>query len=101
MGGPVDRPSLLPAPLPSRFELRVTRVAPGHTLAYRDSDWRDALVVVERGAVELEWLGGARQRFGCGAVLWLAGLRLRALDNRGFEPAVLLAVSRRRAVPRD
>jgi hypothetical protein len=96
MGGPVDRPSLPEPPPPSRFELRVTAVAPGDTLAYRESDWRDALVVVEQGAIDLEWLGGSRQRFGSGAVLWLAGLRLRALDNQGLEPALLLAVSRRR-----
>jgi quercetin dioxygenase-like cupin family protein len=96
MGGPVDRPSLLGAPPPSRFEVRMTAIAPGHTLAYRNSDWRDALVVVEHGAIDLEWLSGARQRLDCGAVLWLAGLRLRALDNRGLEPAVLLAIKRRR-----
>jgi hypothetical protein len=86
MEGPVDRP----------FELRVTAVAPGHTLAYRASDWRDALVIVEEGAIDVEWLDGTRRRFGCGAVLWLDGLPLRALANPGLESAVLLAVSRRR-----
>jgi hypothetical protein len=96
MGGPVDRPSLLRAPAPPGFEFWVTAVAPGQTLAYRESDWRDALVVIERGAIGLEWLSGRRQRFGCGAVLWLDGLPLRGLGNLGLEPAVLLAVSRRR-----
>jgi hypothetical protein len=86
MGGPVDPPSLLRAAPPSRFEVRVTAVALGRMLAHRDSDWRDALVVVEQGAIDLEWLGGARQRFGCGAVLWLAGLPPRAVGNRRLEP---------------
>ena len=99
MGGPVDRPSLLRAPSPARFEVRVTAVAPAQTLAYRASDWRDALVIVEDGAIELEWLDGTRRRFGCGAVLWLDGLPLRTLANPGLESAVLLAVSRRRPSP--
>jgi hypothetical protein len=99
MGGPVDRPFLLRATSPSRFELRVTAVAPGHTLAYRASDWRDALVIVEDGAIDLEWLDGTRRRFGCGAVLWLDGLPLRALANPRLKSAVLLAVSRRRLPP--
>jgi hypothetical protein len=35
-------------------------------------------------------------RFGPGSVLWLFGLSLRALHNRGTEPALVVAVSRRR-----
>jgi quercetin dioxygenase-like cupin family protein len=96
MDGPADRPLLLRTRPPQRFELRVTAVAPGHTLAYHETDWRDALVVVEHGEIELECLGGTRRRFGQGDVLWLVGLPLRALGNPGPEPAVLLAVSRRR-----
>jgi hypothetical protein len=37
---------------------------------------------------------------GRGATLWLAGAPLRALRNRGTEPAVLVAVSRRNRDPR-
>jgi hypothetical protein len=78
------------------FVLRAVTVAPGHARAYREADWRDALVVVERGEIELECLGGGRQGFQSGDVLWLVGLPLRALHNRGREPAVLVAASRRR-----
>jgi hypothetical protein len=96
MDGRADRLSFLGRRLPSTFELRVAAVAPGRERPYDEADWRDALVVVERGDVELECLGGTRQRFGRGDVLWLVGLPLRALHNRGRDPAVLVAVSRRR-----
>jgi quercetin dioxygenase-like cupin family protein len=77
------------------FEVRLVAVAPGRSLAYHQGDWRDALVIVERGQIELEGLGGTLRSFERGAVLWLAGLPLRALHNPGHQPAVLAAVSRR------
>jgi hypothetical protein len=80
--------------LPPAFELHVVVVASGRARAFDTAEWRDALVVVERGEVELEWLSGERRRFGTGATLWLDGLSLRALHNRRREPAVLVAVSR-------
>jgi hypothetical protein len=57
--------------------------------------WRDALVVVERGELELECAHGGRASFGQGAVLWLAGRDARSLRNRGDEPVVLVAIRRR------
>ena len=78
------------------FEVRLVAVAPGRTRDYDEADWRDALVTVERGAIELEGISGSRQTFERGAVLWLAGLPLRALHNRGPEPAVIVAVARHR-----
>jgi quercetin dioxygenase-like cupin family protein len=88
--------SFLGRPLPPAFELLVFVVAPGGERPYDRADWRDALVVVERGEIELEWQAGPRRRFPRGAVLWLSDLPLRALHNRGREPAVLVAVYRRR-----
>ena len=85
----------LRCPSPS-FERRTVTVAPGSTRPYRESEWVDALVVVERGAVELECVRGGRRAFAAGAVLWLSGLPLRAVHNAGDEPARLVAVSRRR-----
>ena len=76
------------------FEVRLIAVAPGRTRAYDDAEWRDALVIVERGAIELEGLSGSRETFERGAVLWLAGLPLRALHNRGLEPTVIVVVAR-------
>jgi Cupin domain len=76
------------------FEIRVVTVAPGRERRYAETEWRDALVVVEHGEVELETEDDARWRFGRGDMLWLAGLPLRAVRNRGAEPARLVAVSR-------
>jgi hypothetical protein len=77
------------------FALRAVAVAPGCERAYDEAEWRDAIVAVSRGEIELEGLGGSSHCFKCGDVLWLAGLPLRALRNRGPEPALLIAVSRR------
>jgi hypothetical protein len=53
------------------------------------------MVLVESGVIELETPGGFRGRFVRGDVLWLAGVRLKSLRNRGRLPAVLSATSRR------
>jgi quercetin dioxygenase-like cupin family protein len=89
-----DRLSFLDKELPPRFELRWVTVAPGGRRAYDEAEWRDALVIVERGPIELECLAGGRRAFQAGDILWLVGLPLRALHNPGSEPAVLAAVSR-------
>lgn len=81
---------------PPAFELRVVAVAPRSERPYVAAEWHDAFVVVGRGEVELESRGGECHRFGRGESLWLSGLPLRAVRNRGSEPAVLIAVSRRR-----
>ena len=75
-----------------RFERRIVSVPPGGVLVYDEADWRDALVLVVRGEIEL-----GTKRFGRGAVLSLAGLRLSALHNHGVEPVELVAVRRRRS----
>jgi hypothetical protein len=77
------------------FVLRAVALAPGCRRAYDEAEWRDAIVVVRRGEIELEGLSGASYRFRRGDLLWLAGLPLRALHNAGRERAVLVAVSRR------
>ena len=80
---------------PGAFDRRAVTVPAGGTHPFDAAEWRDALVVVAQGAIELEALSGVRLRLDRGAVLWLAGLPLRALHNRGAEPAVLAAVARR------
>jgi hypothetical protein len=77
------------------FDVRVVALAPGCRRAYDDAEWRDAIVVIERGALDLECASGNRYRFHCGAVLWLAGLPLCALYNPGKEHALLVAARRR------
>jgi hypothetical protein len=95
-----DRISFLGKPIPRAFVLHEVTLAPGGAHRYVEAEWRDALVVVEQGAIELECTAGRRRRFERGAVLWLAGLPLRALHNAGSEPAVVVGVSRRQAAGR-
>jgi hypothetical protein len=87
--------ALLGRRLSPPFRLRTVAVGPRRALAFDEAEWRDSLVVVERGEIELECLDGSRERFGRGDVLCLVGLPLGALVNPGREPVVLLAVSRR------
>jgi hypothetical protein len=67
---------------------------PGRGLAYDEEEWRGALVTVESGELELELLCGRSAFFQKGDVLWLEGLPLASLRNRGDEPAVLVAATR-------
>jgi quercetin dioxygenase-like cupin family protein len=90
-----DRLSIAGRALPPAFVRREVTVAPGAEHPYDPAEWRDALVVVERGEIELECGAGHLARFRTGDILWLTGLPLRVLRNDGPEPAVLVAVSRR------
>jgi hypothetical protein len=78
------------------FERRTLTIAPGTARAAADADWPDAIVLVARGEVELLCIGGSTRRFACGDLIWLRGLPLRALRNRGPGETVLVAVSRLR-----
>jgi quercetin dioxygenase-like cupin family protein len=90
-----ERLTFLDGPVPPRFRLRGVTLAPGSSRPFREEEWDDALVVVERGELELECNAGGRRRFGAGAVMWLQGMNLRTLHNPGAEATVLSAVSRR------
>ncbi len=91
-----ERPlSFLDRPPGPRFARTVVELAPGGFRPYDAAEWHGALVVVERGEIELRRATGAGLRLGRGAVLCLAGLALHALHNPGAEPAVLVAVRRR------
>lgn len=81
---------------PPSFQRRVVTLAPSSVRHYRAAEWRDALVIVARGQIELETLRGHRTRFRTGDILWLTGLPLGALRNPCSQPATLLAVSRTR-----
>ena len=76
-------------------------LAPGAGRSFDDADWRDALVLLESGELELEGRAGCRVRLRAGAIFWLAGLPVRCLHNAGPEPAVLVAISRRRGSSQD
>jgi hypothetical protein len=80
---------------PPRFERRVVTIAPGDARPYVEDEWRDALVLVEQGDVDLECSAGGHRTFGRGDMLWFDGLSLLTLRNRGDGPAVLVAIARR------
>ncbi len=83
--------------LPASLQRRCVQIAPGGSRPYDPAEWCDALVTVEQGDVELEAVCGRRLALRSGAILWLAGLPVRALHNRGTVAAVLVAISRRSA----
>jgi quercetin dioxygenase-like cupin family protein len=91
----VGRVSFLGRRVPPRFEIRTVTLPPGHERAFHEADWLDALVVIERGRIELVSEDGSAYRFASGDVISLAGLGLRAIRNEGGEPAVLAGVARR------
>ena len=70
---------------------RVVTIPPGRARTYVGAEWRDAVVVIRTGRVELEGVSGRRDGFGTGAVLHLTGVPLRALHNGGTGPVVLVA----------
>jgi hypothetical protein len=96
---PDEQVSLLDRKLPSWAELRLFAIAPGNTRAYDPAEWLNALVVVERGAIELVELCGRRWRFDRGAILYLADLPVRALCSVGSEVALLSCLTRKSHVP--
>jgi hypothetical protein len=87
--------SLLGLRMPAWAQLRVVSIEPGCRRPYDPTEWQGALVVVERGAIELECPSGARWRFQAGAVISLADLPIRALCNERPETALLSALTRR------
>ncbi len=86
---------VLGRPLPPAFVEREVVLAPGAERAYVAAEWRDALVIVDQGSLELVGVIGAHRRLECGAALWLAGLPLRALRNPGSVNTTIVAISRR------
>jgi hypothetical protein len=80
--------------VPAAFEARRIVLAPREERAYEEAEWRDAIVGVQRGAVDLVTETGVSASFGRGDIFWLSGLPVGALRNRSAGTAVLLAVSR-------
>lgn len=74
--------------------VREIRLAAFSRRPYKAEEWRDALVIVQRGVLELETVNGVRRRFGLGSVLFLEGLRLRTLRNPERSTTVLSSTSR-------
>jgi hypothetical protein len=89
------RLSFLGHPVPPSFDVRMVTIPAGTSLDFDERAWRDAIVVLEAGELEVECLRGGRQSFAVGAIMCLAGLELKTLSSTGTEAVVLTAVSRR------
>jgi hypothetical protein len=76
------------------FRRREVELAPAAVVRVDADAWRDAIVFVEAGEVEVECTAGDRRRFATGAVLCFAH-PARVIRNCGGEPTRLLAISRR------
>lgn len=87
------------APVPTRpgpaFRRRAVTIPAQETVPYVAADWRGALVLIERGCVDLCCVRGGRRRFTQGAILFMDGLALESLHNPGVEDVVLVALARR------
>jgi len=90
-----ERPLMLAGRAWPSFVAQTVVIAPGCVVPFDEAQWRDALVVVESGEVELETTTAQRRRFRIGEMLWLTGLPLHCLRNPGAEPVVLKSVCRR------
>jgi|GEM_PF-1176009 len=89
-------PHFLGAGLPASFRRRVVTIGPHRHRRYDESEWRDAIVVVGRGRVDVFCSDQSVLRFAEGDVLCLAGLPVRVLSNPGPDDTVLVAIRRRR-----
>lgn len=92
-----DRISLLGAKCSAMFRVRTVILQPGDSMDFVAADWASTLVVVERGALDIECSTGRHARFAEGAVLSFCGLTLRRLRADGDVPVVLSALSRTHA----
>jgi len=86
--------ALARVPLPPAFDRLRIRLEAGDARLTEAAEWSDCLVMVERGAVEVECEGGSRRSFVAGDLVALECLPVRALRNRGPDEAWLLAVRR-------
>ena len=76
------------------FRRRVLELAPDEELRIDARSWRDAIVFLETGEIELECRAGRCRRFAPGAVLCLLP-PVRLLRNCGGDRVRLIAISRR------
>lgn len=88
-----DAPTLPEAARPG-FRRATVRIEPGACRPYRSAEWVDCLVLIESGEIDLAAIGGGRQTVRGGDVLFLVGLPLLGLVNRGPAPAVITTVRR-------
>jgi hypothetical protein len=85
---------LLGGALSPGFCRRVVILEPRSRRAYRPGEWQDAIVLIDKGEIELRCPGQPPRRFRRGDLLSLGGLGLTGIYNHGPGRAVLIAVSK-------
>lgn len=81
--------------LPPAFERFRVVLAPGASQPTLPAQWAGCLVLIERGAVEVDCDSGGMRSFAAGDLLALGWLPIRTLRNPGAAETCLLAVRRR------
>jgi hypothetical protein len=94
MTGDESACALFRGPLPEGFSRRVFWLGPGAEVGVEPETLPEAIVLVERGALELECPSGARWRFESGSMIPIGALPVVRLRSVGDGPLVLVAVSR-------
>jgi hypothetical protein len=84
-----------------RFERWRVSIPAGASRPTSPAEWADAVVLVERGTLEVTCIGGASARFGAGSLLALGWLPVGRLRSPGPQEVELLAVRRRRTTGPD
>jgi hypothetical protein len=77
-----------------QFRRRVVELTADEELRVDVGAWRDAIVFLDTGEIELECVAGECRRFAAGAVLCFPP-PVRFLRNNGSDTARLIAISRR------
>ena len=88
----IDRLACTPS---TTCEKRIVELAAEATLSYESSQWRDTVVFVLAGEVEIECVDGERRCFKRGATLVFSPLPIRTIRNPATRPTRLLAINRR------
>lgn len=81
-------------PLPQGFVRLVYRAAPGREVLLIPAPPTDAIVLVERGELEIGCTAGGCRRFGHGSMIPLAHVPVARLRSVGARTLVLIAVAR-------
>jgi hypothetical protein len=80
--------------LPPAVERWSLVLPPGGACGASAAAWAGALVMVERGCLEVECEAGARRTFDAGSLIALEQLPLRRLRNPGTDELRLVAIRR-------
>jgi hypothetical protein len=79
--------------MPPWLVVRVLTIKPGAERPYDPGEWCDALVLIERGEIEMRFVSGPRWSLKRGETCCLAELPLLALRIVAEETALLSSVS--------